>query len=184
MFTLLGGKNLQLLHEAVPKATVIGVLVNTSNPNAKPQLANLQAAGKALGQEVVAFGAATDREIDSAYAKLVAHPVGALIVTADGFLIGRQDQLVSLAVRYSMPTMYPLSQYVGAGGLMSYGANLSEAFQQTGVYVGRIMNGIKPSDLPVLQSSKFELAVNLKTATALGLEIPATILSVADEVIE
>jgi putative ABC transport system substrate-binding protein len=184
MFTLLGGKNLQFLREAVPKATVIGVLVNTSNPNAKPQLADLQAAGKALGQELVAFGAATDREIDSAYASLVAHPVGALIVAADGFLISRQDQLVSLAAHYSMPTMYPLSQYVGAGGLMSYGANLSEAFRQTGVYVGRILNGTKPSDLPVFQSSKFELAVNLKTAKALGLEIPATILSVADEVIE
>jgi putative ABC transport system substrate-binding protein len=184
MFTLLGGKNLQLLREAVPKASVIGVLVNTSNPNAKPQLADLEAAGRELGQELVAFGAATDREIDSAYAKLVAHPVGALIVTADGFLISRQDQLISLAARYSMPTMYPLSQYVGAGGLMSYGANLSEAFWQAGVYVGKILNGTKPTELPVLQSSKFELAVNLKTARALGLEIPPTILSVADEVIE
>jgi putative tryptophan/tyrosine transport system substrate-binding protein len=115
---------------------------------------------------------------------MVAHPVGALIVTADGFLISRQDRLVALAARHALPTMYPLSQYVTAGGLMSYGANLTEAFRQTGNYVGRVLHGTKPADLPVFQSSKFELAVNLRTAKALGLEFPATILSVADQVIE
>ena len=184
MFTLLGGKNLQLLREVVPKAAVIGVLVNTNNPNAKPQLADLQAAGKALGQELVAFGATNEREIDDAYNKMMAHPVGALIVTADGFLISRQDRLLSLAARHALPTMYSLSQYVRAGGLMSYGANLTEGFRQTGNYVGRVLHGTKPADLPVFQSSKFELVVNLKTAKALGLTIPATILASADELIE
>jgi putative ABC transport system substrate-binding protein len=184
MFTLLGAKNLQLLGEVVPKANAIGVLVNSSNPNSKPQLADLHAAAKAFGKELAVFGATTAHEIDDAYDKLIAHPVEALIVTADGFLISRQEQLVALAARHSLPTMYPLSQYVVAGGLMSYGANLSEAFLQTGNYVGRILKGSHASDLPVFQSTKFEFTINLRTAKTLGLEIPQAIVSLTDEVIE
>jgi len=184
MFTLLGAKNLQLLRELVPKATVIAVLVNPSNPNAAPQLRDVQAAAHALGQQLVVLDAATDHEIDSVFATLAERQVGALLVTADGFLIGRQDQLVALAARNAVPTVYPLSQYVTAGGLISYGASLFDAFRQTGIYVGRILKGAHPTDLPVLQSAKFELVINLKTAKALGLDVPPTLLALADEVIE
>src|SRR5262249_8196643 len=184
MFTLLGSKNLELLRELVPKVGAIGILLNPSNPNAEPQLRDLQAAARVLGQELVVLRAASSGEIDGVFASLAERRIGALLVTADGFLISRRDQLVVLAARHGLPTMYPLSQYVAAGGLISYGASLSDAFRQTGIYVGRILGGAKPSDLPVLQSEKFELAINLKTARALGLEIPPTVLALADEVIE
>jgi len=184
MFTLLGGKNLELLHELVPKATVIGALAKPSNPNAEPQLRDLQAAARALGRELVIFGADNAQDIDSSFAMMARRQVGALVVTADGFLIGRQDQIVALAARYAVPTMYPLSQYVAAGGLISYGANLPDAYRQTGIYVGRILKGAKPADLPVLQPTKVELVINLKTAKALGLNVPPTLLAIADEVIE
>jgi putative tryptophan/tyrosine transport system substrate-binding protein len=184
MFTRLGAKNLELLRELVPKAKVVGVLINPSNPNAEPQLKDLQAAAGALGRELVVLRAATEKEIDASFARLAEDRVDALVISADGFLIGRQDQLVALAARYAVPTMYPLSQYVTAGGLMSYGAKLAEAFRQTGIYVGRVLKGEKPADLPVLQSARFELVLNLKTAKALGLTVPPTLLALADEVIE
>jgi putative tryptophan/tyrosine transport system substrate-binding protein len=184
MFTLLGTKNLELLHELVSKTVVIGALANLSNPNAEHQVKDLQAAARILGQELVVFGADNEEEIDSKFATLAQRRIGALVVTADGFLISRRDQIVALAARYAVPTMYPLSQYVAAGGLMSYGANLPEAFFQTGIYVGRILKGAKPADLPVLQPTKLELVVNLKTARALGLIVPPTLLAIADEVIE
>jgi len=125
-----------------------------------------------------------EREIDSSFAKMAERQIGALVVTADGFLISRQHQIVALAARYAMPTMYPLSQYVAAGGLMSYGANLPDAFLQTGIYVGRILKGAQPADLPVLQPTKIEFVLNLKTAKALGLTVPDRLLALADEVIE
>jgi putative tryptophan/tyrosine transport system substrate-binding protein len=184
MFTMLGTKNLELLRERVPKPAVVGVLINPSNPNSEPQLKDLQAAARALGQELVVFRASTDQEIDNSFATLAQSHVEALVIGADGFLIGRQDRLVTLAARYAIPTIYPLSQYVLAGGLMSYGAKLSKAFRQTGIYVGRILKGAKPADLPVLQSARFELAINLKTAKALSLVVPPTLLALADEVIE
>ncbi len=184
MFTLLGGKNLELLHELVPKAAVIGALAKLSNPNAEHQLEDLQAAARTLSQEFVVFGAESEREIDSSFAMMAQRQVGALVVTADGFLIGRQDQIVALAARHAVPTIYPLSQYVAAGGLMSYGANLPDAYRQTGIYVGRILNGAKPADLPVLQPTKVELVINLKTAKVLGLNVPPTLLAIADDVIE
>jgi putative ABC transport system substrate-binding protein len=184
MFTLLGSKNLELLHELVPKAAVIGALANLSNPNAEHQLRDLQAAARILGQEVVVFGTKDEQEIDKSFAALAQRQVGALVVTADGFLISCRDQIVALAARYAVPTMYPLSQYVAAGGLMSYGANLPEAFLQTGIYVGRILKGAKPADLPVLQPTKVEFIINLKTARALGVDVPPKLLALADEVIE
>jgi putative tryptophan/tyrosine transport system substrate-binding protein len=184
MFTLLGTKNLELLHELAPKATEIGALANLSNPNAEHQLKDLEAAARTLGLELVVFAGNNEREIDSSFAKMAERQIGALVVTADGFLISRQHQIVALATRYAMPTMYPLSQYVAAGGLMSYGANLPDAFSQTGVYVGRILKGARPADLPVLQPTKIEFVLNLKTAKALGLTVPDRLVALADEVIE
>jgi putative ABC transport system substrate-binding protein len=184
MFTLLGTKNLELLHELVPKATVIGALANLSNPNAEHQVKDLEAAARILGLEPVVLAGSNEREIDSSFATMAERRIGASVVTADGFLISRQDQIIALAARYAVPAMYPLSQYVTAGGLMSYGANLRDAFLQTGNYVGRILKGAKPTDLPVLQPTKVEFVINLKTAKALSLTVPDKLLAVADEVIE
>jgi putative tryptophan/tyrosine transport system substrate-binding protein len=172
------------LASLVPQARVVGVLINPTNPNAEPQLEDLQGAAHALGQELIVLRAATEKAIDDSFAGLAQNRIDALIISADGFLIGRQDQLVALAQRYGVPTMYPLSQYVTAGGLMSYGAKLSEAFRRTGIYVARVLKGEKPADLPVLQSARFELVLNLKTANALGLTVPPALLALADEVVE
>jgi len=185
MFTLLGTKNLELLHELVPKKEpLIGALVNLSNPNAEHQVKDLQAAASILDAELVVLAASNDQEIDRSFATVAERHIGVLVVTADGFLISRQEQIVRLAARYAVPTMYPLSQYVAAGGLMSYGANLPEAFLQTGIYVGRILKGARPADLPVLQPTKVEFVINLKTAKSLSLQIPDKLLALADEVIE
>jgi len=184
MFTLLGTKNLELLHELVPKATVIGVLANQSNPNAGHQVKDLEAAARILGLDLVVLAGSDEREIDSSFATMAERRIGALVVTADGFLISRQDQIIALAARYAVPAMYPLSRYVAAGGLMSYGANLRDAFVQTGNYVGRILKGEKPADLPVLQPTKVEFIINLKTAKAHSLTVPPTLLAIADEVLE
>ena len=184
MFTLLSTKNLELLHELVPNFTVIGALANLNNPNAEHQLRDLQAAARILGQELVVLAGSNEREIDSSFATMAQRQIGALVVTADGFLISRQDQIVALAARYAVPTMYPLSQYVAGGGLMSYGANLPDAFLQTGIYVGRVLKGTRPADLPVLQPTKVEFVINLKTAKALGLDVPPKLLALADEAIE
>jgi putative ABC transport system substrate-binding protein len=184
MFTLLGTKNLELLYEVAPKATVIGALANLSNPNAEHQVKDLEAAVRILGPKLVVLAGSNEREIDSSFATIAERQIGALVVIADGFLISRRDQIVTLAARYAVPTMYPLSQYVGAGGLMSYGANLSDAFLQTGIYVGKILRGANPADLPVLQPTKLEFVINLKTAKGLGLTVPPKLIALADEVIE
>ena len=184
MFTRLGAKNLELFRELVPSVTTIAVLFNPINPNSEPQLRDLQAAARALGLEIVTLGASSIQEIDSVFLTLPQREIRALLVTADGFLISRQDQLVALAARHAIPTMYPLRQYADAGGLMSYGANLPDAFRECGTYVGRILKGAKPADLPVLQPSTYELVINLKTAKALGINVPPTLIAIADQVIE
>jgi putative ABC transport system substrate-binding protein len=184
MFTLLGTKILELLHDLVPKAAVMGALTNPRNPNAEHQLLDLQSGARAVGKDLVVLNASKQEEIDSAFEMAAQRKIGALIVTADGFLIGRQDQIVALAARHAIPTIYPLSQYVRAGGLMSYGANLPDAYRQTGIYVGRILKGATPADLPVLQPTKVELVINLKTARALNLDVPDKLIALADEVIE
>jgi putative ABC transport system substrate-binding protein len=184
MFTRLGPKNLELLHELMPKVETVSILNNPANPNAAPQVSDLQAAAGSLGEQIEILNASSADEIDTVFATLANRRATALVVTADGFLIGRQDQLVALAARYSVPTIYPLSQYVAAGGLMSYGASLPDAFRLTGNYVGRILKGTPPTDLPVMQSAKFELVINLKTTKALGLTVPQLLLARADEVIE
>jgi putative tryptophan/tyrosine transport system substrate-binding protein len=184
MFTRLGAKNLELLRELVPNASSIAALANPINPNAERQLKDLQAAARTLGLQLVTVGASNDAEIDSVFQTLSQRRIGALIVTADGYLISRQDQLVALADRYAVPTIYPLRQYAEAGGLMSYGANLPDAFRQCGIYVGKILKGEKPTDLPILQPSTYEFVINLKTAKKLGLTVPPTFEALADEVIE
>jgi len=169
------------LYPALPR---LRYSANLTNPNAEYQLRDLKAAARVLGQELVVLPGTNEQEIDKSFASIPARQIAALIVTADGFLISRQDQIVGLAARYAIPTMYPLSQYVVAGGLMSYGANLRDAFRQTGIYVGKILKGTKPTELPVLQPTKVEFVLNLKTAKTLGLEVPPKLLALADEVIE
>jgi putative tryptophan/tyrosine transport system substrate-binding protein len=184
MFTRLGEKNLATLHELVPNAVVIGALVNPNNPNWEPQSRDLQAAARALGLRLVILAAGSDREIDTVFATLKEWQIEALLLTADGLFFGLADKFATLAARHAMPTFYPLSDYVTAGGLISYGANLSESWRQTGIYVGKIIKGTKIADIPVFQATNFELAINLKTAKALRLEVPPKLLALADKVIE
>jgi putative ABC transport system substrate-binding protein len=184
MFTRLGEKNLATLHELVPNAVVIGALVNPNNPNAEPQARDLQAAARTLGLQLIILAAGSDREIDSVFTTIRERKIEALLITADGFFFGLQDRLATLATRHAVPTFYPLSDYVAAGGLISYGANLSESWRQAGIYVGKIVKGAKVADLPVIQASKFELMINHNTARALGIEIPSKLLALADKVIE
>jgi putative tryptophan/tyrosine transport system substrate-binding protein len=184
MFTLLGAKHLELMRELLPKAAVVGALSNPKNPNAEPQVRDLQAAARALGTQLIVLSAGSERDIDNIFTTLPQRGIAALVITADGFFISRQEQLVALATNRAVPTMYPLRTYVDAGGLISYGANLSEGYRQAGIYVGRILKGAKPTELPVEQATKFELVINLKTAKALGLTIPPSLLLRADQVIE
>lgn len=184
MFTRLMEKNLATLHELVPNALVIGVLVNPNNSNAEPQLRDLQAAASGLGLQIVALSARDESEIDTVFATRTQQKIQALLVTADGFFFGLQDKLATLAARYSVPAFYPLSDYVLAGGLISYGANLAESWRQAGAYVAKIVKGAKPSDLPIMQPAKFELVLNSKTAKDLRLEIPPKVLALADRVVD
>jgi len=184
MFTRLGEKNLATLHELVPNAVVIGALVNPNNPNVGPQLRDLRVAASGLGLQIVALSAGDESEIDRVFSTLTQQKIQALLVTADGFFFGLQDKLATLATRYAVPAFYPLSDYVLAGGLISYGANLAESWRQAGTYVAKIVKGAKPSDLPVMQPAKFELVLNSKAAKTLGLEIPSKVLALADKVIE
>jgi putative ABC transport system substrate-binding protein len=184
MFTRLMEKNLATLHELVPSALVIGALVNPNNSNVEPQMRDLRAAATGLGLQIVALPARDESEVDRVFTTLTQQKVQALLVTADGFFFGLQDKLAGLAARYGVPAFYPLSDYVFAGGLISYGANLAESWRQAGTYVARIVKGTKPSDLPIMQPEKFELVLNSKTAKALQLEIPSKVLALADQVVE
>jgi putative tryptophan/tyrosine transport system substrate-binding protein len=180
----LGAKGLALLHDLVPSVATIGFLENPNNPIFDLTTRDVLAAAPVVGPEVQILKASTDREIDAAFVSLVQVRTGALLVGNDPFFNSRIEQLVALAARHAIPAMYPLREFAAAGGLMSYGTNNRDIYQQVGIYTGRILKGAKPADLPVMQTTKFDLVINLKTAKALGLEIPAKLLALADEVIE
>jgi putative ABC transport system substrate-binding protein len=178
------GKRLALLREMVPTAALIAVLLNPAIPYFDSQLNDVQAAARSVGQQLHILRASNDGEIDAAFAAAAELRAGALLVTADPFLFSRRERLVGLASRYAIPAIYELREYAAAGGLMSYGISLAEVYRLVGVYTGRILKGDKPADLPVLQPTKFELVINLKTAKALGLNVPLQLQQLADEVIE
>ena len=179
----LRAKNLELLHELVPTA-VVAILVNPDNPAIENQVKDAQLAASTLGKTIHLLTARTEQDIDAAFSSLIQKHTGALIVSTDPFFVARRDQLVALAARHAVPTVYFLREFVTAGGLMSYGTSLTEANRLSGIYAGRLLKGEKPAELPVQQSSKVELVINLKTAKALGLTFPITLLGRADEVIE
>jgi putative ABC transport system substrate-binding protein len=179
---LVGAKRLGLLRELVPNAAAVGMLVNPNNPTS--ELTDAQTAARTLGLQIHVLNANTESDIDQAFASAVQQGVGALIVGADPFFNSRRDQVVALAARERVPTIYYSREFAAAGGLMSYGASSTEVYRQGGTYTGRVLKGEKPADMPVMQLSKFELVINRKTAKDLGLSIPSGVLAIADEVIE
>jgi putative ABC transport system substrate-binding protein len=184
LFAELGPKQLGLLRELVPTAARIGLLINPSNMNAEDLTKGLTAAGAAMGVQIEVVQASNILEIDAAFASLARKRADALVAGTDSLFFNRRLQLATLATRHAIPAIYNARDYAEAGGLMSYGTSLMEALRQVGIYTGRILQGAKPSDLPVVQSSKFEFVINLSTARALGLEVPPSLLARADEVIE
>jgi putative tryptophan/tyrosine transport system substrate-binding protein len=180
----LGAKGLALLHDLVPSTETIGFLENPNNPIFDLTTRDVLAAAPVVGLKVQILKASTDREIDTAFVSLIQVRTGALLVGNDPFFNSRIEQLVALAARHAIPAMYPLREFAAAGGLMSYGTSNRDIYQQVGIYTGRILKGAKPADLPVMQTTKFDLVINLKTAKALNLQIPDKLFSVADEVIE
>ncbi len=178
-------KRLGLLHELVPKAVRVAVLVNPTNAaGAETTSRDVQEAARAIGLQIQILGASTSREIDAAFAAIARERPDALFVASDGFFASRRVQFASLATRDHVPTVYADREIVVAGGLMSYGTDLADRYRQVGVYAGTILKGAKPADLPVVQSTKFEFAINLPTARALGIDVPPGLLALADEVIE
>jgi putative tryptophan/tyrosine transport system substrate-binding protein len=187
----LGAKRLEVLRELVPNAEVVSLLVNPRSPQgigtnteAEEQARDAQAAASAMGLHLILVRASSVSEIDEAFATVVEQRAAALIVASDVFLSTRKDQLIALAARHRMPTIYAWRDAVVAGGLLSYGIDLADSYRQVGGYIGRILKGTKPAELPVLQPTKFPLVINLRTARALGIEVPPTLLARADEVIE
>jgi putative ABC transport system substrate-binding protein len=180
----LGSKRLELLLELKPTAAAIGFLIDPTNPNTESETTDMLAAADALKRKMLMVRASTESEVDAAFASLIQERADALIIAAQAFFTSRHDQVLALTQRHALPTIYQTRQLVVAGGLMSYGTSITDAHRQAGVYTGRILKGEKPDDLPVMQSTRFELAINLKTAKALGLTVPDKLLALADEVIE
>jgi ABC-type uncharacterized transport system substrate-binding protein len=177
-------KRLELLREAVPTATLIAMLVNPGNAHADVQVREVQKTVQAIGQQIVILKAGTESELEAAFASMVKEGADALLVGADTFFTSKPSLFVLLTARHSLPAIYPWRSHVDAGGLMSYGANLLESYRQAGAYAGRILGGAKPADLPILEPTTFELVINLQSAKAIGLTIPASLRARADEVIE
>jgi putative ABC transport system substrate-binding protein len=185
MFTSgLEAKRLGLLHEMVPKVTTIAVLINPNYLDAENQLRDVQEAAVRLGVQLVVVRANAENDFDAAFSTVVQQRSGALLVCSSPFFNSRREQLVVLAARHALPTIYEWRDFAAAGGLMSYGTNLADAYRQAGAYAARILKGAKPADLPVIQTTKFEFVINLKTAKALGLDVPLGMSAAADEVIE
>jgi putative tryptophan/tyrosine transport system substrate-binding protein len=180
----LGGKQIGLLHQLLPHAVRFAILVKPGNPTNDALIRDAQAAALAVGGQIEVFAVSTNGEIDTAFANLIQKRTEALLITTDAFFADRRAQLVTLTARHILPSIYPFRDYAEAGGLMTYGPNLTERDRRVGLYVGRILKGEKPADLPIEQSSKFELVINAETAKALGLTIPPSVLAIADDVIE
>jgi putative ABC transport system substrate-binding protein len=180
----LGAKRLELLRDLIPPASTIAIISNPTNPNAEDHLSDVQAAGSAIGQQTEVFHASSETQIDTAFSDIVRRKEGGLLVADDPFFDVRRSQIVALASRHVIPTIYYTREFAEVGGLVSYGSSRSDNNRQAGIYVGRILKGAVPADLPVMQPTKFELVINLKTAKALGLTVPPTLITRADEVIE
>ncbi len=177
-------KRLEILHELVPSATTIALLVNPNRPGVQAQSASLEAAAHSIGRRTVVLNAGSESEIDAAFANFATQGAGALLVHTDAFFFSRRDQLIDLAKRYAVPAIFDRREFTELGGLMSYGGSVTDVYYLAGIYTGRILKGEKPANLPVQQSTKVELVINLKTAKTLGLTVPPTLLAGADEVIE
>jgi ABC-type uncharacterized transport system substrate-binding protein len=184
VLTALAEKRLQLMHDLLPKAKLIGLLVNPASPVAEPQIREAQAAADVLGVRLTVLSAISESDFDQAFASLAQQRADALFVSADPFFASKREHLVALAAQHAMPATYEFREFVEAGGLMSYGTVLSDGFYKGGHYVGKVLKGTKPADLPVEQVDKFELVINLKTAKTLGLTVPDKLLGLADEAIE
>jgi putative ABC transport system substrate-binding protein len=180
----LGSKQLGLLRELVPTATRVALLIDPRTSGAERAIKDVSAAASAIGVRLDIVHASNSREIESAFGTIISNKVDALLVGPSSFLVSRRLQLATLAARHATPTVYNVREYVEAGGLMSYGTSSPETYRQVGIYAGKILGGAKPADLPVMQPTKFELVLNLPTARAIGLEVPAQLLARADEVIE
>jgi ABC-type uncharacterized transport system substrate-binding protein len=181
---VLDAKRLELLRELIPNAAVVAALVNPGNPATEVVLPDVQASARAGGQQLIVLNASTESEIDTAFSTLVERKAAGLTIVADPFFVSRRDQLVALAARHRVPTVYAGREYVLAGGLISYMTVMEDAFREAGVYVGRILKGARPADLPVRSPTKFELVINLKTARSLGLTVPRSLRVRADAVLE
>jgi putative ABC transport system substrate-binding protein len=180
----LGAKRLELLHEAIPNAQVVAILVNPISPATELQVRDIQAAARIMQLQLVILGASTEREIDAAFAAMVQQGAHALVVTSDPNFFNRRDQVVGLAARHAIPAIYTQREYAAAGGLISYATDVAYGYRQAGIYIGKILKGAKPADLPVFQASKYELVINLTTAKTIALQLPQALLALADEVIQ